>query len=311
MTDEIVYAKDFGPNVASVVDAVTAIWPLHTDFMRSSLAAHDAQNRPVLEKLAADIVQLCGADLGDDVMQYRRMCEAFLEEELYFRRNDSYRCTSLEEAKRHVYDDADFMHMYMKGLLISQLLWNNHAKAMSAFSNSFLPSLAAGTKVLEVGPGHGLFMSRMLRDHDALEVYGWDISKQSLEMTHASLKTLGLVDGYHLQQRDVLASDDDVPTFDAVIISEVLEHLERPLEALTSLRRRLNPGGRIFINIPINSPAPDHIYLIREPEGVWQMTKDAGLEIFETYTFPMTGYTYERAIKNVATITCIAIARVA
>ena len=70
MTDEIVYAKDFGPNVASVVDAVTAIWPLHTDFMRSSLAAHDAQNRPVLEKLAADIVQLCGADLGDDWLTF-------------------------------------------------------------------------------------------------------------------------------------------------------------------------------------------------------------------------------------------------
>jgi SAM-dependent methyltransferase len=44
---------------------------------------------------------------------------------------------------------------------------------------------------------------------------------------------------------------------DAVIYSEILEHLESPREALASGYRALRPGGRIVISVPHAQDAPD------------------------------------------------------
>src|SRR3712207_7808068 len=52
------------------------------------------------------------------------------------------------------------------------------------------------------------------------------------------------------------------------VISEVLEHLEQPGQALAFLRDCMTADGRIFINVPLNSPSPDHIYLLSSPEDV-------------------------------------------
>ena len=64
-----------------------------------------------------------------------------------------------------------------------------------------------------------------------------------------------------------------------VVISEVLEHLERPEQALSFLNSALNPGGFIYVNVPINSPSPDHIYLLEHPDAGVALIEAAGFEI--------------------------------
>ncbi len=71
----------------------------------------------------------------------------------------------------------------------------------------------------------------------------------------------------------------------------------------------LRPGGRLFLNIPVNSPAPDHIYLWRDPEEIRAMIIDHGYEIESFSALPPTGKTLEQAKKFNLDISCIAIAR--
>ncbi len=49
--------------------------------------------------------------------------------------------------------------------------------------------------------------------------------------------------------------------FDFITIGEVLEHVENPKNFLNKARKILSDDGNIFITVPINGPAVDHIYL--------------------------------------------------
>lgn len=53
---------------------------------------------------------------------------------------------------------------------------------------------------------------------------------------------------------DVLADAYDIPlesaTFDTILMSEVLEHLERPADALAECHRLLRPGGKLILTAP-------------------------------------------------------------
>jgi 2-polyprenyl-3-methyl-5-hydroxy-6-metoxy-1,4-benzoquinol methylase len=98
------------------------------------------------------------------------------------------------------------------------------------------------------------------------------------------------------------------PVWDSVVMSEVLEHLETPARALAFVRQSLRPGGRAFINVPVNCPAPDHIFLFSAPEEVIAAVRASGLQPIEAGIFPASGYTEDRARKMRATISCAVIA---
>jgi len=50
------------------------------------------------------------------------------------------------------------------------------------------------------------------------------------------------------------------------------------------------PGGRIFVNVPVNAPSIDHIYLLKTPEEAVDMVGQAGFEIEATRFAPAAGY---------------------
>jgi ubiquinone/menaquinone biosynthesis C-methylase UbiE len=137
----------------------------------------------------------------------------------------------------------------------------------------------------------------------------WDVSKSSIAATTHSLKTLGVTRQVELRENDVMAAPLRPAFFHSAIISEVLEHLERPDLALQALRANLRPGGRLFINAPMNSPAPDHIYLWTHTDEFVDFVRVQGFEIEEALFFPVTGYTLEQAVKRNLSISCVVIAR--
>lgn len=55
---------------------------------------------------------------------------------------------------------------------------------------------------------------------------------------------------------DYMAPLDRMPiednTFDAIICTQVLEHLELPYESLLEMNRVLKPGGKIYITVPMS-----------------------------------------------------------
>lgn len=292
------------PHLAEVCRALLDAWPAHAGYLERSLG--DAADLALGEELAALIVRLAGDRLAGLCADYRWTCERLLEEEIHFRRTGAYRLSSFAEAEREVYARPDFMAPYLNGLLLSHLVWTHHRGVIGHFRDRYLPS-AAG-RHLEVGPGHGLLLHLAIRSGRFTGVHGWDVSPTSLAHTAAALERLGSP-GIVLERHDILAAPGGDRAFDSIVASEVLEHLERPAEALAHLRDCLSPGGRMFVNVPVNSPAPDHIALFTTPEQVVELVGASGLEVVDAAFFPLTGYTLDRARRTGSTISCAVTAR--
>jgi 2-polyprenyl-3-methyl-5-hydroxy-6-metoxy-1,4-benzoquinol methylase len=163
--------------------------------------------------------------------------------------------------------------------------------------------------LLEIGPGHGLLLYLATRSANVGKLTAWDISRASLDMTQHALDVLEAPRSAKFEEKNIfdpsIMAPENGGAFDAVVLSEVLEHLEKPEQAVRVLFHLCKPGGRVWINVPANSPAPDHLYLVNEPEQAKQLVSDVGFKIVDAANFPMTGVTLDRAIRQKLTITCI------
>lgn len=305
-------SKDFSahyPGIARINHVVLENWPEHAGFLARRYKDDTPEFLSRCERLAQEILLLCGSRLDEFCSDYRWMCEKFFEEEILFRRTGHYRISTLAEATAQVYDNAPFMKRYMYGLLVSQLLWRNHTCVIDSFSESFLESTSHPFEYLEIGPGHGLFLARAAAHPLCTAAVGWDISESSLKSTRHALDTLGVGNRVSLEKHNATDCGSLDQKFDLVTISEVLEHLEDPATVLRALVQAMRPGGRIFVNAPVNSPAPDHIYLWRTPEEFVSFVSDCGLEVENTFFYPATGVSLEKARRAAITISCVITAR--
>lgn len=296
------------PSLHAIVDEVLRVWPEHRRYCETRFCKDTPEFLQRTDEFAALALANVGGGLDRYVEDYRWMSERFLEEEVFFQREDRYRLSTFQEAYDQVYSDLEYMGRYMRGLLISQVIWDPHARAFDVFREEFLPVLPQGASYLEVGPGHGFFLYFASRSARIAKLEAWDVSGASIKETRAALKKLNVTREIALIEQDVMQAPTRHEEFDAAVISEVLEHLERPDLALRSLWAALRPGGRIFIHVPINSPAPDHIYLWRSTQELAKFVEDQGFRIDVAHDFPVTGYTLKRAVKYKVSISGVLIA---
>ena len=285
-----------GSHLRRLVNGLLDHWPDHRAYVEKRFANVDDGAARHNELLADLILRLCSDDLPRIVEDYRWMGDEFLREELYFRRTGEYRRKTLEETIREVYSDDKYMSRYMNGLLLSQLLWSNHAGTARYVHEIFLKQNPDGYTHLEIGPGHGLLLAFAARDPRCASVTGWDISAASLEATRECLIKLGVdADNVRLAEQNIIDLPDKAMQYDSIVISHVLEHLEEPGHALQGLKSLLTARGRAFVVVPTNSPTPDHIYLFRHPDEVRDLIETNGLHISELRCYPATGYSLDRA----------------
>jgi ubiquinone/menaquinone biosynthesis C-methylase UbiE len=290
-----------------VIDEQLAVFPDHRSYLEKRFAKDDEPTLRFADDVAKMVEQVCGGDLKTICADYHWLSGIVLEEEIYFRRTGRYRCASFEEAVEQVYSNREYMTRYMNGLLTSQLWWRNHTEVLRYFRDVFIGGAPDGFTHLEVGPGHGLFLALAASSPKCRVAEGWDISDASLANTRDALNAMQIApERVILRKIDIFASPD--ASFDSITFSEVLEHLQEPVKALKALYRLLAPGGRIFVNAPINSPAPDHLYLFNTPEEVPAMLEEAGFVVHDTFFSPCTGATLDRARRLKLTVSAAVIA---
>lgn len=284
------------PNIVAMADHQIAAFPEHKDYLAKRFADLPPEQLRFADDVAGLILRIGGSDIATICQDYRWLTDRILEEELFFRRNKRYRLSKFQDALEQIYNDHAYMTHYMNGLLATQLWWRNHTDVLHYFRDRFVAGNPQGFSHLEIGPGHGLFLYMAASSPLCGSAEGWDVSDSSVDSTRKALDAMELSREVELRAVNMFAAPER--TFQSITFSEVLEHLEQPLEALHILHRLLAPGGRIFINAPVNSPAPDHLYLFRTPEEVAAMVEQAGFRIEGTLFAPCTGATLERARKQ-------------
>jgi len=297
------------PALARIVGTVLDVWPDHARFLDQSLAGRNAELMQATERLAAIVARIAAAtgSLTETCEDYSLLCRCLMEEELHFRRHGAYRLSRFEDAVAEVYANATFMARYMNFLLASYVLWENHARAIVHFQTRYLPPLPPGAAHLEIGPGHGLLLHLAAASTNVASATGWDISATSIARTRACLAAMD-APSVTLVEQNLFAGAAD-RRFDSVVLAEILEHLEDPIAALKAVAGHMNPGARLWVHVPVNSPAPDHIYLLRTPEEAVDLVRAGGFEPTDVAFFPMSGQTLERARKRALTISAVVSAR--
>jgi 2-polyprenyl-3-methyl-5-hydroxy-6-metoxy-1,4-benzoquinol methylase len=294
------------PSLAKMIERQIAAFPDNEEALQKRFAKDDEAHLRLADDLARLILLVAGPEVDTICADYRWLANMVLQEEDFFRRNGRYRLSKFQDALDQVYNDRVFMTRYMNGLLATQLWWRNHTEVLGFFRDRFVAENAPGFSHLEVGPGHGLFLYMAAMSPRCGSAEGWDISDASLAGTRKALDAMEVKRDVALRKVDLFASP--AGSFQSIAFSEVLEHLEQPLDALRILHGLLADGGRIFVNAPVNSPAPDHLFLFRTPEEVAELVEKAGFTVVETKFAPCTGSSLERARKFQMSISAAVIA---
>lgn len=284
------------PETLVIAEAVLAAWPDHAAYLLKSFGARSPEMLASTELAATAARKLMAGNEARFAEGYRWTCDQLRDEEIFFHREGRYRLSTFAEADAEVYSNHDYMSRYVDGLLLSQILWFNHAGTFEMFANRVLAAADAPFDYLEIGPGHGLMVYLAARSPLSRSLAAWDFSAVSLRETGAALATLGVDKPVSLVEVDILKAEAPDRQYDLIVISEVLEHLEQPEVALAFLRKALRPTGRIFINVPLNSPSPDHIYLVSTPEELTALVEAAGFKVERLEMFATQGRKIESAL---------------
>jgi SAM-dependent methyltransferase len=163
-------------------------------------------------------------------------------------------------------------------------------RAILAFMSRAAASLPPGARVLDAGAGDAPY--RELFAHCEYRTSDWSNS------VHEGGRTA-----------DVVASLDALPLpdgeLDAVLNTQVLEHVADPQAVLNELARVLAPGGELWLTVPLVNELHEepHDYFRYTPYGLTTLFERAGLDVVSIE--PLTGFysTLAMLLRNSGLIT--------
>lgn len=149
------------------------------------------------------------------------------------------------------------------------ILWNPVARVLK-FENfsRYVAALPQGGKVLDYGAGDRPMEPMLKKKFDSYLAADYAPSNEA-----------------HTNRPDIFITDDGLDvgdeTMDCVVLTEVLEHIYKPVEALKDIHRILKPGGSVIGTVPFavgehEAPYDFHRYT---SFALRQMFEEAGFEV--------------------------------
>lgn len=149
-------------------------------------------------------------------------------------------------------------------------------KAIANFVRDFADSLSPGARVLDAGSGTAPYRGLFSRSNYRTQDWTWSVHGGG-------------------QGADIIGDLDaglavDSCSFDAVLCTEVLEHVADPQRVLAELYRLLVPGGRIAISVPFVGPLHEEPHDHRRPTNHGLAAVLANAEFVDVDVRPLTGW---------------------
>lgn len=196
-------------------------------------------------------------------------------------------CRKYYEKVKFIFHNLNFLidaHQYVSsptpdevGKRIDEII-NFSAYMRNAWIAGKADSLKAGSIVLDVGAGEGQY--RKFFSHCEYKTQDFCQYKGTTTGSQIENWTYNHID-YVSDIKEIPVSD---ASFDAIICTEVLEHVPEPIDALRELSRILVPGGKLFLTAPLGSglhQQPFHYYGGYSPHFYEKFLKEFGFEILE------------------------------
>jgi 2-polyprenyl-3-methyl-5-hydroxy-6-metoxy-1,4-benzoquinol methylase len=267
---------------------------LHRRVLEAEYGSLSSQER---EDLLAYMKYCAGNGISIDHLakSYNLVVKDMVKEQIHFKRSRNYRFSSYAEVAGLVYDNPEYMGMYMYGLAISTFLWQNH-RLMRKFFIDSIPKDAGGSYI-EVGPGHGHYFIEAMKATHYKRFVGIDISATSAKMTEDIISGgfYGTFSGYEIINADFLSFPSEAQ-YDALVMSEVIEHVENPKAFLDRAYEVTTARPFIYLSTCINAPAVDHITLFRTMDDVRGLIDACRLTIEKELVVPYNSTTLEKSV---------------
>jgi ubiquinone/menaquinone biosynthesis C-methylase UbiE len=160
----------------------------------------------------------------------------------------------------------------------------NVRPSQRAYHDRLQETLTPGCEWLDLGCGHQIMPPWVGADEQKLV-------RQCRSVTGIDLDFPSLVKNRIFAGRVAMADLEHIPfaaeSFDVVTTNMVVEHLKKPLDVLTEVRRVLRPGGRFLYHTP-NRNAPALRIAAHTPDAlkksiVWMLEGRAEEDVFPTH----------------------------
>lgn len=100
--------------------------------------------------------------------------------------------------------------------------------------------------IFDCACGRGFYLN-MIRTVSKCKIVGLELDAEILEKAR---RTVGHLPDVHLSQANIYHQPYKDNTFDAAILSEILEHIDEDVRGLKEVYRVLKPGGVVAITVP-------------------------------------------------------------
>lgn len=107
------------------------------------------------------------------------------------------------------------------------------------------------TRIIEIGCGLGYLTYSLRKDN--YNIYGLDISQEAVNQANDNFGE------YYICQDLFEYAKTNVNSYDVVILTEVIEHVETPIGFLETIMKILKPNGQIILTTPNKSLLPSDI----------------------------------------------------
>lgn len=186
----------------------------------------------------------------------------YMKDKARFDRDGEYGNGSFEEIREKVYNDKKKMEdVYLPGMLLSYPFAAILYVKYHFYLTEFVPLLSSHSKGIDIGFGPGFYIWQTIKNGCADHISGFDISQHSIDFASRLLDSARVDNSKYELLFGNLCNGIDVPdeSFDWCIMTEVLEHVPDPNQALNELNRLLKKGGVLFMTTVIDSNHYDHL----------------------------------------------------